>query len=467
MRELLELSACELMRRYAARSVSPVEVVQAAVRQLSAVNPVLNIFYLLREEPALAEARLSEQRWLRGEPVGLLDGVPTSVKDGLAMMETPMYRGSAAFDPTAVISATDAPCVARLRQHGAIILGKTTMPDLGILASGYSSKHGVTRNPWNVAYNTGGSSSGAAASLASCINPIAVGTDIVGSIRLPASFCGLVGFKPSQFRVPYYFPHSPALVAGPMARTVEDAGLLMTVICEPDQRDFTAMPYERIEYQVRSHSSERAKIGFLPRMGWDESVDEEVSAAVRRAVQTFEEMGHEVIELPPPCTKIDLQALEAFYRVRTLTELSRYPEEVQAKAHVIKRWSDPARTLTARELYQSYNHIQFLRERIMQVFSDIDFMLLPSVHVLPYRAELPGVSADDVFSPWGNCLLFNVTEQPAVSINCGFSASGLPIGLQIVGRRFDDRGVFRMARDYESVTEGVKRWPIETGTARN
>jgi aspartyl-tRNA(Asn)/glutamyl-tRNA(Gln) amidotransferase subunit A len=154
MRELLELSACELMRRYAARSVSPVEVVQAAVRQLSAVNPVLNIFYLLREEPALAEARLSEQRWLRGEPVGLLDGVPTSVKDGLAMMETPMYRGSAAFDPTAVISATDAPCVARLRQHGAIILGKTTMPDLGILASGYSSKHGVTRNPWNVAYNT-------------------------------------------------------------------------------------------------------------------------------------------------------------------------------------------------------------------------------------------------------------------------------------------------------------------------
>ena len=193
MADVSHLTALELLAAYRSRALSPVEVVKGAFERLERINPIINAFYWLDLDRALDAARKSEQRWMRGEPCGLLDGVPTSVKDALPLHESPAFRGSIAYGETRDPDTTDSPSVARMREHGAIVLGKTTMCDFGILASGYSSKHGVTRNPWAPDRNCGGSTSGGSASVAAGINPIVIGTDIVGSIRLPASFCGLFG----------------------------------------------------------------------------------------------------------------------------------------------------------------------------------------------------------------------------------------------------------------------------------
>jgi Asp-tRNA(Asn)/Glu-tRNA(Gln) amidotransferase A subunit family amidase len=459
MSELLAMTALDLLRSYAKRRISPVDVVEAALDRISRVNPSLNIFYLVDAESATAAAKLSERRWREGRPLGLLDGIPTGVKDALSLQGTPIYRGSAAFDPRATISDGDAPCVARMKEHGAIILGKTTMPDFGILASGYSSKHGITRNPWNPKCNPGGSSSGAAASIAAGINPIAVGTDIVGSIRLPASFCGLAGMKPSQYRVPYYFPNSPALVAGPMARTVADAALLMTVISEPDSRDFTAMRYDPLPYRHLDAEPVRQRIGFLPALGWERTRDAAVKAAVEAAARHFESVGHDVVAVQPPFSVGEDEPAADFYRVRTLTELDRYPGDVQARAGVILDWTRSARGMAAVDLFRAFHAMQQMRERVVALFADLDFMILPSVHVSPYTAEQPGMDGEDLFAAWSSNFIFNLTEQPAASVNCGFTETGLPIGLQIVGKRFDDLGVFRLAHQYEQANPMTRPWP--------
>ena len=241
------MTAAELSAGYAAKRFSPAEITDALLRRTRDLNPALNALYTVDGERAMAAARASEARWVKGASLGPLDGVPTTIKDALPSVGDPGYRGSAAYagDP---VATADAPAVARMREAGMVFLGKTTMPDFGILASGTSSKHGVTRNPWRTDRTPGGSSAGAAASVAAGLAPVAVGTDIVGSIRLPASFTGLFGFKPSQGRVPYYVPNSPSLVAGPLARTVQDAALLMNVIAQPDGRDYTSLEYNRTDY---------------------------------------------------------------------------------------------------------------------------------------------------------------------------------------------------------------------------
>jgi Asp-tRNA(Asn)/Glu-tRNA(Gln) amidotransferase A subunit family amidase len=240
---LIELGAVELSRAYADRTLSPVEVVEAGLARIDAWEPKLNAMYLLDREGALAQARGSEARWRRGEAFGPLDGVPITVKDNVALAGTPAPLGCAAFADSPPATA-DSPPAARVREAGCVILGKTTMPDFGMLASGVSSLHGTTRNPWDLARNTAGSSSGAAAGLAALYGPLALGTDIGGSVRLPAAYCGVVALKPSLGRVPIHPPYA-GRVTGPMTRTVADAALLMTALTRPDPRDYMNLPYER------------------------------------------------------------------------------------------------------------------------------------------------------------------------------------------------------------------------------
>jgi Asp-tRNA(Asn)/Glu-tRNA(Gln) amidotransferase A subunit family amidase len=455
-------TATELLRAYRARTISPVDVVETALRRIEQLDPDLNTFYEVHADAALRAARESEARWQAGCPLGLLDGVPTSTKDALLTKGSPTYRGSAANDADQKTWTVDAPCVARMKEHGAIILGRTTMPDFGMLASGASSKHGVTRNPWDLSRTPGGSSAGAAASIAAGINPIAVGTDIVGSIRLPASFCGLFGHKPSQGRVPYYYPSSPSMVAGPMARTVEDAALLMNVISLPDARDFTALPYDAADYLATlDENVPKARLGLLLKIGLGSEPDPEVLAIVERAAREFSRLGLEIHEVRTPFRAGDEKPVEDFYRVRCYTEFQQYAPERRRQAPVIERWTSRAAAMDAATLYRAYLTILQLRERTLHMMDDFDFLILPSVPVPAFAAELPGLDDERIFDPWVNTFLFNLTEQPAASIGCGFTTAGLPVGLQIVGRRFDDLGVFRLARAFERQRGDLRPWPIE------
>lgn len=452
MTDVSQLTALELLAAYKSRALSPVEVVTSAFERLAQINPVINAFYWLDRDRALESARESERRWTRGEPCGLLDGVPTSVKDALPYRGSPAFRGSIAYGERRDSDTTDAPSVARMREHGAIVLGKTTMCDFGILASGYSSKHGITRNPWGLDRNCGGSTSGGSASVAAGINPIVIGTDIVGSIRLPASFCGLFGLKPSYGRVPYYFPNSPALVAGPMARNVDDAALLLDVVAGPDARDFTAqLPPGRSFRDDLDRPRDKLRLGLVTDLGFEPKPDREIIAAVEKAAHLLQDAGHDVMPINAHFDQADLDAAEDFYRVRCFTEFMSCKEDDRARADVIGRWTNPAVTMTARDLYAAFNALMAMRERAMLLIRDVDFLLLPTVACAPYDAGLPGLDDERIFAPWAYTFLFNLTEQPASSIPCGHFSDGLPIGLQIVGQRFGDAGVLAMSRLYETL----------------
>ena len=216
--DLCSMDASELVAGYAARLFSPVEVLKAVLRRAEALNPLYNMFFYVAAEEALAAAAGSEQRWHEGRPVGLLDGVPVSIKDSVAAVGMPMWRGARAYMDNPA-SGYNSPPAARLKESGAILFAKTTMPDFGMFGAGVSTAHGITRNPWAPFYNTGGSSSGAGAALAARVGPLSVGSDIGGSLRLPASLCGLATLKPTQGRIPH-LPPSPIRTTGPMARSV-------------------------------------------------------------------------------------------------------------------------------------------------------------------------------------------------------------------------------------------------------
>lgn len=452
------MTALELLAGYRRRAFSPREVVAELLARAEALQPRLNAFYLLDGEQALCAARASEERWMHRSPRGALDGVPSSIKDALPSRGHVSYRGSAAHPAGQEASKEDTPAIARMREAGAIFLGKTTMPDFGILASGLSSKHGVTRNPWDETRTPGGSSAGTAASIAAGITPLAVGTDIVGSIRLPASFCGIFGLKPSQGRVPYYFPNSPSLVAGPMAWTVSDAALLMNEITRPDPRDFTALSPGPADYLAGLDVLEgRPRIGFVPSLGFGVEPEAEVVSIVSEAAGMLAREGTRVDVRGDVFDAEDLRAAELFYKVRCRTEFRSMPEDRQAKATVIDAWSAEVEGMTATAFYRVFNRLQLIRERVLRLMGEVDFLLLPSVHIPPFAADLPGPAPELLFAPWANTFAFNLSEQPAASVPCGFTRAGLPVGLQIVGRRFDDPGVLRLARRFETLCGGFRR----------
>ena len=458
--QLAKLTATETSRLYKSKELSPVEMTQAMLERSDTLNPELNAIYKFMPEQALEAAKASEQRWLKGQPLSPLDGITTTAKDALSLSGTPNYRGSAANLGDAK-EDFDTACNARLKEAGAIFIGKTTMPDFGILASGYSSYHGVTRNPWDLSKNTGGSSSGTAAVLAAGINSIAVGTDIVGSIRLPASFCGLFGLKPTQGRVPYVYPNAPTLVAGPMSRTVEDSALLMNCISRPDKRDFTALPFDHCDY---THGLENPlsnlKLGYLGNIGFGPDTNPEVDRACRIAANDIANIGYSLQEIPTPFQPDDELPAERFYQTRCFNELSKYPLDKQKQTPIIYEWSSRSAQYSATDLYTDMNQMLALREKTQALFEHIDYLIMPAVPYPAFEAELAAANEERLFDPWANNFLFNMTEQPAISINCGYTESGLPIGLQIIGPRFSDAQLLRLARSYEKIRPQQKPFPF-------
>ncbi len=452
--DLRDASAGELAAGFAAGTFSPTEVVEHALAVAEAVNPTVNSLFQLEDESARQAARASTERWATNTPLSPLDGIPTVIKDGLDAIGWPNHRGSAADTGRSPLGLADAPAVARQREAGMVLLGKATMCDYGMLASGISSRHGTTRNPWDLAANTSGSSSGTAASIAAGICPVAVGTDIVGSVRHPASFCGLVGLKPSQGRVPYMPPGAPSLTAGPLARTMTDLCLLLNLIATPDDRDNTALPYDGADYTAVAEADlAGVRVANAADLGFGLPVDREVAACVGRAVAALAAQGVEVREVDAPFSPGDQHPVERFYQARYSLELSALPEHQRDRSPIISPWARAVEHHSAQGLFADIQATAALRDRAMTMIQDVDYLVLPTVPVPPYPADAPGHDPDDFFLLWSNTFVFNITGQPAISIPCGMTSGGLPIGLQIVGRRYDDVGVIAMAKTLESLVE--------------
>lgn len=455
---LFECPATELLARYRARSLSPVAVVQSVLDRIATWEPHIHATYELAAEAALAAAAASEQRWARGEPLGALDGVPLTLKENIATRGTPMPVGTASAELTP--AERDAPAAARVREAGAVIVSKTTMPDFGLLGAAASSFHPLTRNPWNTAHNTGGSSSGAGAAAAAGYGPLHLGTDIGGSVRIPASFCGVFGLKPSHGRIPVD-PPAPARVIGPLTRTVADAALLMQVVTRPDARDWLSLPPQDIAWQQLERPVRGLRIGlWTEAAGQPWAVDPEVLAAVQAAARRFESAGAIVEPLRDWTTDEMRLGLSHFFTMRCRVDLAALPPARAARAAAyVHAAAEAAAGIGPEEMFRAFVRMQALHATTVAATQPFDFVLAPVSPVLPFAAE--ATSSDGQFPLRDShfTIPFNQSGQPAASIRCGQSTSGLPIGLQIIGRRFDDLGVLQMAHFYEQARGPQAAWP--------
>lgn len=463
MTAIHDLSAVELAARYADGSLSPVEVTRALLAHIDAWEPQLNAMYRLRRADALAEARTAEGRWRARAPLSPLDGVPLTIKENIATRGDPVPVGTRANDglPPA---AEDAPPAARAREAGCIILGKTTMPDFGMLSSGLSSLHGITRNPWRLDRNTSGSSSGAGAAAAAGYAPLHIGTDIGGSVRLPATHCGIFALKPSLGRIPVYPPYL-GRVAGPMTRSVGDAAALLSVLARPDARDFMSLPPEATDYAaaLEGRALKGLRIGLLSDMRVGLPVHAEVRAAAEAAARALEAAGAAV---EPLASFLDAELFDGmlrFFEARSYVDLRALSAERQAKVlpFIVEWCSHRARHFSGEDVMAAYNRVVALRDAAVRASQPFDYVISPVSPILPYAAEraCPGDDPHDALPHIAFTVAWNMSEQPAASLNWTASAEGLPIGVQLIGRRFDDRGVLQIARALETLRPAQRPWP--------
>ncbi len=458
------LSALELLSAYRSRKLSPVEAMASVIGRVEAFEPHIAATYLYRPERALAEAGASEARWLKGEPAGPLDGVPVTVKDNIATRGDPKPVGTAASDMTP--QAADAPPAARLREAGALLFAKTTMPDYGMLSSGLSSRHKLARNPWRLDRNPGGSSAGAAAAAAALYGPLHVGTDIGGSVRLPAGWCGVFGLKPSAGRIPIDPPYI-GRVAGPITRDAADAALMMATLSLPDVRDYSSLKYEKLDWSAKPAELKGLKIGFMLEAGCGVQPTFDVRAAVERAAGDFAGAGAHVEPLAPFLTQAMLDGLDYFWRMRLLDEIGPLaPGKRAAILPFIREWAESAEGFTGLAVFRGFSQIEEMRKAAIAATVGFDFVLSPTAPMTAYPAEWASPSRDPLnpFPHIGFTVAYNMSEQPAATVPCGFDGEGLPIGLQIIGRRFDDLGVLSVARAYEAIRSADMRpWPEPPG----
>ncbi len=454
-----DLSAPELLDLYARKSLSPVEAMQAVIDRVEAYEPKIQALYAYDPEGALKEAEASEARWRRGEALPL-DGIPTTIKENIATRGTPVPLGTAArvLEP----ALEDAPPAARLREAGALIFAKTTMPDYGMLSSGLSSFHPLARNPWDLTKNPGGSSAGAGAAAAAGYGPFHVGTDIGGSIRLPAGWCGVFGLKPSLGRIPIDPPYY-GRVAGPMTRTVTDAALMMRELSRPDWRDTMSLPPADLPWLDLAIEVKGLRIGLMMEAGLGLDLDADTRAAIEDAARRFEAAGAIVETFPPFITRAMLDGLDTFWRQRAWADIGSLSEEAQDSIlPYIRVWAESGRDLTGEEVYHGMHQMMVMRHAAVAACRAYDFVISPVSPVPAYEAELAS-PLDDPMQPFehiGYTVAFNMSEQPASSVNAGYTSEGLPIGLQIVGQRFDDLGVLRLSRAFETLRGPQRPWPV-------
>jgi aspartyl-tRNA(Asn)/glutamyl-tRNA(Gln) amidotransferase subunit A len=446
--DLCRLSAVELLEGYRTHAITPVEVAAAVVRRIGELNPRLNAFCLVSER-ILEDARASEARWRAGQPKGLLDGVPISIKDLLLTKGWPTLRGSKSIDPKGPWN-DDAPATARLREHGALLLGKTTTPEFGWKGVTDSALTGITRNPWNPAKTPGGSSGGAAAAVAAGMGPLAVGTDGGGSIRIPCGFTGLFGLKPSFGRVPAWplSPFGTVAHVGPITRSVADAALMLEVLALPDARDWHALPPEPRDWRSGlEHGVEGLRIAWSPDLGYAK-VDPEVASLVRNSVRVFEELGARVEEKNP-----GFESPEPIFRTHWFSGAAFLIRTIRNRDLVdpgLLEIAAQGEAIGAHEILDAQLKRAALGAHMNLFHRDYDLLVTPTLAVAAFDVGREAPEGAKRWTDWTPFSYpFNLTQQPAASIPCGFTRAGLPVGLHIVGPRYADALVLRAARAFE------------------
>ena len=453
-KDIFMMTATELVALYKSKNLSPVEATQAVLDRIDAVNETYNAFCVVDADRALADARESEARWQRGEPRGLIDGVPATIKDLMLSKGWPTLRGSKTVDADQAWDE-DAPIVARMREHGAVFLGKTTTPEFGWKGVTDSPVSGSTGNPWNPALCSGGSSGGAAVAAALGMGTLNIGSDGGGSIRMPGAFCGIFGIKSTFGIVPAYPQSAMSTLShhGPMTRTVSDAALMLSVISEPDPRDWFAGPPLGIDYRDGLEGGVRGlRIAYSRDLGWA-WCDPDVAALVDQAVSVFADLGAEVEEIEtvfddPTETMVTHWSVGLAVLVDGMNEAQRAVMDPP-----LLELAEQGRAVDVVAL----RHIEMAREalgRRMSLFhTEYDLLMTPQLPLtaFPTGNEVPpgrGMTRWWEWSPF--TYPFNLTQQPAATVPCGLTPDGLPAALQIVGAKYADPLVLRAARAYEA-----------------
>lgn len=459
--DLVSLSVRELTARYADGSLSPVEALETTLDHVEKTNPALNALFSVRPEEAKATAKASEARWRAGAPQGLLDGVPLTIKDSVAMVGWPFRHGIAA-NRDLPFSTWDSPPAARLKEEGAVIFAKTTMPDCGLLAAGVSTLFGIIRNPWNTAFNTGGSSAGAGASLASGMGYLSVGSDIAGSVRCPASHCGLVSLKPTQGRIPHLMPEFMR-TAGPLGRTVEDIAVMMGPLSRPDQRDpWSLDATSTVFHENLGRDVKGLRIGLLLDMGFGPKPEPAVAAMITAAARALEAEGAIVEEFVSPLTEDCYAPIDRWLMIRGYDEMQKLPPHGPDEfLHYVRDWCQPAASMTALDAWHCLGDIAKMRAKWLAAMEGWDYLLAPTLPVVNFPAEEPGMFRDQPLGHTVFTAMFNQTGHPAASVCFGFDARHLPIGVQVIGRRFDDHGVLQICKALEDLRAAPMDWPLE------
>jgi aspartyl-tRNA(Asn)/glutamyl-tRNA(Gln) amidotransferase subunit A len=457
-----ELTAVQMLELYDSGGLSPVEVAQASLDQIEALDEKVNAWCYLDPETTLTAARRSEERWRNGQPMGLLDGVPVAIKDMFMTRGWPNTKGSHIVD-AAQLGEDDGPAVAALRRHGAVPMGRTTTPEFGWKGVTDTPRYGITRNPWDPDKTAGGSSGGSSAAVALGMSALALGTDAGGSVRIPAGFCGHPGLKPTQGRAPIW-PASPfGFLAhpGPMAWTVEDCALLMQVMAEQDYRDPT-LPADPVDYLAGLGDGVRGlHVAFSPRFGWVD-VDPEIAALVAEAVRVFEELGAHVEEVDPGFD----DPLESFGRLfyggaaNALRDVD--AKQRQRMDPALIEVVEQAEKLSMLDYQAAMNERAALNERMSRFHQRYDLLLTPALPIPAFKAglEVPEGWPHKRWPTWTPFTYpFNMTGQPAMSVPCGFTRAGLPAGLQIVAARHQDALVLQAGHAYQSARPLTDRRP--------
>ncbi len=461
--DLSLIPALDLVEGYRGGAFSPVEAAEAVLARLDEVDGNLNAFCHRDDEAFIGAARASEKRWHDGEPLGPLDGVPVSVKDVLRIRGWPTRLGSKSVEARQEWTE-DAPSVARLRETGALFIGVTTTPEMGWKGVTDSPLHGSTRNPWNLRMTPGGSSGGAAAAVACGVGPLALGTDGGGSVRIPSSFCGIVGLKPTFGRVAAWPPgiYGTLSHVGPMARTVRDAALLLDVIGRPDSRDPWSLADDGVDHLAATASAVAGlRVAYSPDLG-HVRVDPEVAGLVSQAVRRLQDLGMEVEQID-----VDVARPEEAFRVLWYAAAA---AAIRTESRNRRRFLDYGFTRIAAE-GERLKAVDLVwaeraRERYAAdmglIFERFDLLVTPTLPIPPFEV---GLEVPDGW-PWERWYTwtpftwpFNLTRQPALSVPCGFTGEGLPVGLQFVARRQADHLVLNAGAAFQAAHSTLERWP--------
>jgi len=453
MTAIADLTCADLARLYRRRELSPADVARDCLDRIGA-NAAINAFLAVEPDGVLAAAAQSEARWRAGGPLGAIDGVPASIKDNIWVRGLPTRRGSKTSDATP--AGADSPAVARLREQGAVILGKTCLPEHGWIGVCHSPLSGITRNPWHLDYTPGGSTGGGAAAALLGLGVLHLGTDGAGSLRIPAAFTGVFGMKPSFGRVPVY----PALLLnvlshqGPITRTVADAALMLSVIAQPDARDMAAWNTPAPDFSAGLADGVRGlRVAFSPRLGQDVALDREIAAASRKAALALQEQGALVEEADPPLNRAP-DLIRAMWWPVAAAIVDAVPKDARAEMDPgLLAIAERGRGYTVTDYLAAYSARAGLHNAMLRFHERYDLLLTPTMPVTALKVGREMPDSDDFGGDWLNwspyTYPFNLTQQPAASVPCGLASNGLPMGVQIVGALRADQLVLRASRAIE------------------